>query len=186
MFLVYLIPFSNVITAQQFVVDRYVFIPAFGFSILLAILLFDYPAIFAFIVGLYAMRTSIHLPTFKNDENFYVSNFLNFPDSEVALGNLGVTYMNLGRHGSAVDTWMKATQVNDLYDVPWYNLYSIFRGNGMLEQAHAYLDKCLNAKTIHFKAQWVTEMENLKKQIRAQKGLTEGLQQMHKYIKEKA
>lgn len=160
----YFILFTNFITAQQFVADRYVTVPAFGVCLILAHLLGVSPFSW-FLLGLYAMRTYAHLPTFKNEIDFYMSNFLNFRDSEVALGNLGVAYLNQGMPGSAVDTWLISTKINPHYDVAWYNLYSIFKGNGRLIEARDYLKNCLNAKVVHFKERWEKELAEINEKI---------------------
>lgn len=167
-FLAYLFLFSNFITAQQFVADRYAMVPSFGICILLTYFLYHTP-IFWVILGLYAMRTYLHLPTFKNEIDYYASNFMNFRKSEVSLGNLGVAFINQGMHGAAVDTWMLSTKINPHYDVPWYNLYSVFKGNGRLDEAKGFLQKCLDAKIVHFDKKWADEMAELDKQIEFKK-----------------
>lgn len=167
--LAYLVLFSNVITAQQFVVDRYAFISSLGFCLIAAWYLAPYPEIFWTLTGIYIMRSWVHLPTFKSQIHFYESNIFNFPDSEVAYGNLGVIYSQKGRMGSGQDCWNKALAMNPHYDVPAYNLYSLFRSNGMLEMAKDYLQKCLNAKTVHFKARWEEEMKDLDRHIEIKK-----------------
>lgn len=156
--------FSNFITAQQFVADRYAAVPCFGICLILSILLYGTP-IFWVLLGLYAMRTFLFLPTFKNEIDYYLSNFHNFRKSEVSLGNLGVAYMNQGMTGSAVDTWMLSTKINPHYDVSFYNLYSIFKANGRNEEALAFLKQCLNAKIVHFKERWEKEYAEFGLQI---------------------
>lgn len=160
----YLFIFSNFITAQQFVADRYAVIPAFGICVVLSKLLYGTP-FFWILLGLYSMRTFLHLPTFKNEIDFYLSNFLNFRKSEVALGNLGASYMSQGMPGSAVDTWQLSTKVNPYYDVAWYNLYSIFKANGRFLEAKNFLENCLKGKVVHFEQRWKSELETLKIQM---------------------
>ena len=164
-FLTYLSIFSNIITANQFVSERYAFIPTLGTSLLVAYLLRDCPIAVAFIVGVFIMRIWVHLPTFRNEVTFYESNVFNFPTSEVAMGNLGVSYLNHGMGHKAIDTWNEASRQNALYDVPWYNLYSICKQNGDLYGARKFLMMCLNAKTVHFPDQWKKEMIELDKVI---------------------
>lgn len=159
--LIYVAIFLNFITAQQFVADRYAFIPSLGFSVILAWLLQPYPLLIAFILGLYLMRTWSHLPTFENDIKFYQSNIWNFPDSEVAYGNLGVIYANHHLNGLASDTWTLASRINPFYDVPHYNLYSLFKGARQLKAAKEHLQKCLDAKVVHFPDRWKQEMAEL-------------------------
>lgn len=163
-FFSYFFLFTNFITAQQFVADRYVAVPVLGICLILANLLYTTP-FFWVIVGLYAMRTFMHLPAFKNEVDYYLSNFLNFRKSEVALGNLGVAYMNSGMPGSAVDMWMMATKVNPHYDVSWYNLYSIFRANGRLQEALNFFRKVMDAKIVHFEDKWKKELEEFERNM---------------------
>ena len=159
---VYAIIFSNIITANQIVSERYTYYSLFGIAIALAYVLVVHPVIFAFLVGIAIMRVWVHLPTFQNEVRFYESNCFNFPESEVAMGNLGVSYMNHGMNNKCMDTWLEASRQNPLYDVPWYNLYQICKQNGDLNGAHRFLNMCLKAKTVHFKEQWTKEMEELK------------------------
>jgi len=166
-FLAYLFLFTNFITAQQFVADRYATVPAFGVCIILSVLLYGSP-FFWVLVGLYAMRSFLHLPTFKNEVDFFLSNWLNFRKSEVSLGNLGVAYANQGMPGMAVDMWRLATQINPHYDVPWYNLYSVFKGQGRLQDAKDFLRKCLDAKVVHFEKRWNEEYVQLETLMQTQ------------------
>ena len=154
---VYLALFLNVITAQQTVADRYAFISTLGFSIIIAVLLQNSLLAYGIVFGIFIMRTWVHLPTFNDEVEFYKSNAFNFPKSEVVLGNLGVVYMKNGLQGMAVDTWQVATRLNPDYDVPHYNLFSIFRQNGNFELARHHLNKCLNSSVCHFPDLWKTE-----------------------------
>lgn len=165
----YMLLFANVITAQQFVVDRYAFISSLGFCIIIATLLAPYQPVLWCLIGIYMMRVWVHLPTFKDQIMFYESNVFNFPDSEVAYGNLGVVYSQYGKPGTASDLWHKSLSINEFYDVPGYNLYSLFKTNGMLDQARVFLVKCLNAKTVHFKERWIQELAELDKHIEIKK-----------------
>jgi hypothetical protein len=164
----YFVIFSNFITAQQFIADRYVTVPAFGICMILASVLYGTP-FFWILLGCYMIRTFMHLPTYKNEIDFYGSNFLNFRKSEVSLGNLGVGFMNQGMHGAAVDVWMLATKINPHYDVPWYNLYSLFKSSGRLKEARDFLKKCLDAKVVHFEKRWNDELKEIDSKLEVQK-----------------
>lgn len=180
-YFVYLLVFSNFITAQQFVSERYCFISSLGFSVVMAYCLQNYPVVIAFILGIYVMRVWFHLPSYKNEVRFYESNAYNFPDSEVALGNLGVAYLNHGLPGRAIDTWHEATRVNPHYDVPWYNLYSFAKQRGDVLGARDFLKKCINSKVVHFKTQWEKELAELETIIL--KATSQGLIQPQPMIK---
>ena len=164
-FLAYFAVFSNFLTANQFVVERYVFIPSLAFCILFGWLVYPYQPLFWLLIGLYAMRSICHVWTFKDQVSFYTSNIQNFPLSEVAHGNLGVAYQNQGKSGTAYDLWMEATKINPHYDVPWYNMHSLVKTAGQLEQSREFLKKCMDAKVVHFEEHWKREMVELDKAI---------------------
>lgn len=164
-FLSYFLIFSNFMTANQFVVERYIFIPSLAYCIIFGRYLYPYPPLFWLLIGFYTMRSIMHVWTYKDHVSFYTSNIMNFPNSEVAYGNLGCAYQQIGMSGTAFDFWMKATQINPHYDVPWYNMHSLVKGAGQIEQARDYLRNCMNAKIVHFKETWDKEMKDLDNQI---------------------
>lgn len=175
-FLAFSVIFWNWITIQQFVTERYIFIPTIGTCLLLGYLLQDYLVVYAFVAGLYLCRTWLFLPTYDNELRFYLSNTWHFPDSEVAYGNLGVTYLRLGQLGAALDAWHQAIRINPEYDVPYYNIFSHHKANAdMLIQngdylggintyrlAYPYLEKTLACKICHFPEAWKKEHDDLK------------------------
>ena len=183
-FISYLFIFSNFITAQQFVSERYAYIPSFGVCLVVAYFLQDYPLILSFIVGIFMMRVWVHLPTFTNEVLFYESNCSNFPKSEVAMGNLGVSYLNHGLRYKAFDQWTQASSQNKLYDVPWYNLYSICKQNGDLTGAKKFLAMCLDSKTVHFDDLWKKEMIDLDRIIAMNVPIGEFTKRVNQAIKE--
>jgi hypothetical protein len=144
------------------------------------------PWLFWIIFGVALMRLWAHLPTFQDEENFYRSNIWNFPDSEVAYGNLGVILQMQNRKGAAVDTWTKGIQINKDYDVNWFNLYSINRagivcwvndrwmhmqmpGPDFLQQIRNYLAQSIAVPTCHFKELWTKELAGLDAEINQRK-----------------
>lgn len=164
-FLAYFAVFSNFLTANQFVVERYAFVPAVAYCVLFGWLVYPHREVFWLLIGLYAMRSLMHVWTFKDHVSFYTSNVMNFPKSEVAYGNLGVAYQAKGASGTAYDFWMEATKINPHYDVPWYNMHSLLKTQGALEQSREYLQKCMDAKVVHFKDTWQKEMDELNSAI---------------------
>lgn len=164
-FMMYQVLFCNLVTAMQALSERYNFIPSIGYCLVVGYFLQGYPVLLAFLIGVYIMRTWVHIPTFKDEISFYRSNTVNFPDSEVALGNLGVTYMHSGKGGMAVDTWREAIEINPKYDVPHYNLFSVFRGAGDLKRAKEHIDACMKSLVVHFPEMWKKDKDNLAMQI---------------------
>ena len=164
-YLSYLFIFLNWITIHQFVSERYCYIANIGLCIILANYLLPYPIIIAFIIGLYLMRTWQHLPTYCEEIRFYMSNIWNFPDSEVAMANLGVILMRGGLIGMAIDYWTMATKINPDYDVPFYNLYSTLKVRGDFHKARVNLVSAISAPTCHFREMWTKELENFDKEL---------------------
>ena len=174
-FAAFIFIFLNWITIQQFVTERYCMVPTLGTCIILAYFLQSFLPIYALILGLLLMRTWVHLPTYDNELKFYHSNVWNF-DSEVAYGNLGVTYLRINKVGSALDSWQRAIEINPDYDVPYYNIYSHYRANAMphlhsgnypaalelMRAAYPYLEKCVNCVICHFKNDWAKELAELR------------------------
>lgn len=174
-FLIFSTGFWNWITAQQFVTERYIMVANLGLGLVIATLTLNYPWIYFLILGLYLCRTWAHLPAYDNELRFYQSNAWNFPKSEVAMGNLGVTYARMGLEDMAKDTWRIGTQINPDYDVPWINIFYQFRTKAALlinngeyilglqkfKEGLPYLEKAMSCKVCHFPEQWKKEHSDL-------------------------
>jgi len=161
----FLFIFLNWITIHQFVSERYCYIANIGLCLIIANYLVGYPVVSAFILGLYLMRTWQHLPTYCEELRFYLSNIWNFPDSEVAMANLGVILMKGGLQGMAIDYWIMATKVNPNYDVPYYNLYSTLKLRGDFNNSRKNLVCAISAPTCHFREMWTKELEKFDKEL---------------------
>lgn len=159
----------NWITVHQAIAERYMWIAALGLCLVVAT--YTPPWLYWLLFGILLMRTWAHLPTYYNELMFYQSNIWNHPSSEVAYGNLGVTYLRMQLPGAAVDHWSLGANVNQDYDVNYYNLYSIFRSQHLLEQARTFLLKALSCSTCHFPKEWRAELETLDMELAWQKAL---------------
>lgn len=171
---VFSVGFWNLITAQQFITERYILVANLGLGIVIATLTMDYLWIYTFILGAYLCRTWMHLPTYDDEIRFYQSNVWNFPKSEVALGNLGVTFLKAGASGMAMDIWSRATQINKEYDVPWVNMFYNYRSQAVQAlqsgnyagsfQAYQlglpYLENAIKCKVCHFPEMWGKERDS--------------------------
>ena len=187
-YIAYIILFLNFITANQFFTERYAWLPALAPCLLLA----AYAPVWVYwmIFGIALMRTWAHLDTYRSETQFYLSNLSNFPNSEIALGNLGVTYLSRGLVGTAVESWLMGTRMNPEYDVNWYNLAQALKSRGPMNpnyvpliieviprelitqafsdplRSHIHLARyCLHravtARTCHFKAMWEKELAEM-------------------------
>ena len=171
-FFAFIFIFLNWITIQQFVTERYLWIPSIGFYLVVAYVLQDYAHFLYLIGGIYICRTWLHLPTYDDELRFYLSNTWNYQNSEVALSNLGCTWIKLGAVGSALDTWHASHKANPDYDVPLANIYFHHRSNAMFDVehgnyelaidkfriAHKYIELCCKCSVMHFKDDWNKEL----------------------------
>jgi len=167
--------FLNWITIQQFVTERYLWVPSIGFYLIVAHFLQDYPLILSLVGGIYICRTWLHLPTYDDELRFYLSNTWNYQNSETAYANLGCTWIRLGAVGSALDAWHASSKANPDYDVPLANIYFHYRSNAMLDVehgnyenaiekfkvAHKYIDACCKCSVRHFKDDWQRELDQV-------------------------
>src|SRR3990167_709496 len=180
--------FLNWITAQQWVTERYLYIPIIGLSLISSYFLQHFLPLYFLIFGLMMARTLCHLPTYDNELRFYLSNIWNFPKSEVAYGNLCVAYASMGLGGASTDMWTISGAINPNYDVPFYNIYSRTKSNAMLQiqngnyeggiqglQASVpMLEKVLACKILHFPGDWQKELDNLKASVSNPVGILVG------------
>lgn len=175
-FYIFIALFLNFVTAQQWVTERYLYIPVIGLCLIACLFLQHFLILYFFILGLLLCRTLVHLPTYDNELRFYLSNTWNFPKSEVAYGNLGVAYASIGLGGAANDMWIIGSSINPNYDVPFYNLYSKYKSNAFLaiqnggyeqglqgiQQCIPMLERVLCCKVLHFPETWTKELNELK------------------------
>lgn len=175
-FAIFLFLFLNWITAQQWVTERYLYIPVIGVCLIASVFLQHSLCLYFLVAGMLLCRTMTHLPTYDNELRFYLSNTWNFPKSEVAYGNLGVAYASVGLLGASNDMWVIGSSLNKEYDVPFYNMFSRMKTNAFLMiQNGAYeqglaglnasipmLEKVLACKVLHFKDMWQKELVELK------------------------
>src|SRR3990167_8747254 len=173
-FYCFLFLFLNWITAQQWVTERYLYIPVIGLCLIFS--LYAPITIYLLVFGMLLSRTLCHVATYDNELRFYLSNSWNFPKSEVAHGNLGVAYAAVGLTGAANDNWVIAGSINKEYDVPFYNMYSGLKSKGYqmitsgayeqgiqtLASSLPYLEKVLSCKVLHFREQWQKEYDELR------------------------
>ena len=173
-FYAFLFLFLNWITAQQWVTERYLYIPVIGLCLIFSI--YATLPIYCLIFGAMWVRTLCHVGTYDNELRFYLSNAWNFQKSEVAHGNLGVAYASIGLAGAANDSWVIAGALNKDYDVPFYNIFSATKSKALMMIQHgAYeqglqtmasaipmVQKVLSCKILHFKETWQKECDELK------------------------
>lgn len=176
-FFAFIFIFLNWITIQQFVTERYLWIPSIGFYLIVAHCLQGHESLLYLIGGILICRTWLHLPTYDDELRFYLSNTWNYQNSETALANLGCTWIRLGAVGSALDAWHASAKANPDYDVPYANIYFHHRAAAMLDVEHGnyengierlkvafqYIESCCKCSVRHFKDDWDKERNTVAK-----------------------
>ncbi len=195
-FYAFIFLFLNWITAQQWVTERYLYIPVIGLSLLFCT--FAPFWLYCFVFGMLLCRTLCHVGTYDNELRFYQSNVWNFPKSEVAHGNLGVAYASVGLQGAANDNWLIAGNLNKDYDVPFYNMFSRAKTSAImaiqngrydeglqsLAASIPMMEKVLTCKVLHFPEMWAKELSELKAMVANPSGFLFGELQRISNIKQ--
>ena len=93
-FLVTLAPFTQFKILGQFVAERYLYLPQLGIYMIIAGMIGDNPVLMAIVLTLYAYRTHLYIPAFRNIENLYKNGLANYPDCISNYANLGERYLH--------------------------------------------------------------------------------------------
>jgi tetratricopeptide (TPR) repeat protein len=96
-FLCCIAPFSQFKVLGQFVAERYIYLPAIGWYLILGAAITPYPILAIAILALYALRTHLYIPTYKCIESLYEEGIKNEPRCLANYANLGERYIHMGR-----------------------------------------------------------------------------------------
>lgn len=113
-FLFLIAPFSQFKVLGQFVAERYIYLPAIGWYLILGSALAPYPFLLALVVGLYLLRSHFYIPTYSCIESLYEDGLRNEPQCMANYANLGERYIHTGRllEGKAILSKGLALDVN--------------------------------------------------------------------------
>lgn len=95
-FLATMAPFSQFKVLGQFVAERYVYLPAIGWYLILGSALAPIPWLLAVVVVLYALRTHFYIPAYHNMESLYLDGIRNDSKCLANYANLGERYIHIG------------------------------------------------------------------------------------------
>lgn len=124
-FLISLLIVINIIPQGATWAERFLYLPSFGFSLLLACLYFTIyqvgtktrykiiifyliTIIFIFNIGFYSTQTFIRNSEWKNDESLFLSTLKLNPNDSKALNALGIYYLRRNQYGLAISAFKKA------------------------------------------------------------------------------
>ena len=96
-FLATIAPFTQFKVLGQFVAERYIYLPAMGWYLILSSALSPYPVLLFLVIALYIARSHFYIPAYKNIESLYEDGIRNDPDCLANYANVGERYIHTGR-----------------------------------------------------------------------------------------
>lgn len=117
-FFISLLPILNILPQGSVMAERFLYIPSFGFCLILALLLYKFTnlpvfktpdlrmiaggLLFIAIISIYVTRTIIRNPDWKSLESIFLSAVRVEPNQTMANGALGLTYLEEERYPEAI------------------------------------------------------------------------------------
>ncbi len=163
-------PYSNLIPVCNIISERYLYLPSFGFSIVLAALFlkvweiitrnkrfrsfFRAVAIIAItlFLGSYTALTIKRNYEYSNIITYWEGNINNFENGYMVYNNLAGTYYAMGNLDNAIAySWINLT-INSKQPHVWYNLGKAYQEKGDLKQARECYQGALDIDREYFPA----------------------------------
>ena len=166
-FFIALIPFSNILPLQNFMAERYLYVPSFGFSLLVSYLLitiFNYDfknikiknilryGIVVFIVlllGFYVFSTVNRNNDFKDNLTLWSGTVETNPNNSRAHDNLGFTYEHLGDNEKALEEFGIAVELQPDNHRALANLGVAYAKLGLYNESIAALERSISIQDYH-------------------------------------
>ena len=162
-FFIGLSPFANIIPQSNFMAERYLYIPSFGFCLLFSFLIYHaykllskkykkqnlivlFVIFFITIITLYAMLTIDRNKDWENANTIVISTLEQSPESPSFITSLGVIYYNQGDTENAINQYKKALELNPDTFVTYNNLGLIYHKQGKYDLAIEEYKKALEIR----------------------------------------
>ena len=129
-FLLGLIPCSNIFATNSFLQDRYLYFASLGIAIITAPFLVQYPPLFYIVMTFYTARSYMYSRHLKNDELLYRENWRNHPKSDYAINNLSFFLIQQRRYDEARVVVERGLAINRENKMLWYNLGITYGATG--------------------------------------------------------
>lgn len=131
-FLINLLPVANILPKTFFVAERYLYIPSFGFCLVVGFLFWQMvigrtlrifgAILFGLVILLYSVRTIVRNGDLKSEQTLWSKTLIVNPMSVPGHANLGAALLNSGRFEESINESKKAIALNPSYAKPYYNL----------------------------------------------------------------
>lgn len=149
------LPVSNIIPIGAAYAERYLYLPSFGFCLLLALGLerlneknFKKTAVAAMsvIMIFYSVRIFLRNGDFRDEFTLWSRTIATNPDSDKALNNRGIIYAERGEYGKAIEDFTKALQIRPGIYEAYNNRGKAYALGGEPGKAEADFRKALEIK----------------------------------------
>ena len=164
-FLISLLPLTNLIPINSPVdmdfplAERFIYIPSFGFCLLLGIggekILrlnkFTAGALVFLLLFFYSYNTFARNRVWKDEEIFYRVTAEASPRSSVIRNNLGAVFKSKGRYDEAIEQFKKAIELYPQLYVVYNNLGNVYQDKGSYQEALMYYQEALRLRPDHAK-----------------------------------
>ena len=144
-FLINLLPVSNIVPKTFFVAERYLYIPSFGFCLIIGFVLWKLILkkslrilgiiIFGLLIILYSVRTIVRNFDFKSEYTLWSKTLKDNPMSATGYNNLGAALLNSGEIERSIEEFKKAIELVPTYAKSYYNLGIAFLNIGRYDEA---------------------------------------------------
>ncbi len=177
-FVLLLFVWLNIISLNQSIAERYLYLPLIGMMYCLANILPDYLILALFVA--YWVRLQLHIPAYDNINNCFEYGKLNFPDCYVYYTWEGQVHKRQGRFFMALEAWMQGYKMRPTDFRLNNNIAVMLTDMGYLTDAEAFLKnaednlipeqkEAAQKFLAHEKARIVTAREILKKKAIAER-----------------
>jgi hypothetical protein len=135
-----ILPFLNIVRCQQEISERYCYLPLPGLMIALATILYPYPTITAFFLGMYAIKLWFYMDCYQDD--YYLAELacMNSPDSWFAWHVRAMKRWDTGSFQEALILWTMAKMISPKEFKILMNIATLLRLSKHEKEALEYME----------------------------------------------
>ena len=155
-FFVTLLPVCQIFPHHELLAEHYLYLPSFGFVLVLAVLIDSFfrekrhsyvgYAAFALVIILFAVRIADRNRDWRDAFTLWSKTVKTAPRSARAHNNLGFEYAERGRFDKAVDEYRQAIDIDNDFASPHNNLGQIYYERGEIDNAILEYKEALKLK----------------------------------------
>jgi len=160
-FFITLLPVCHIIPHHELLAEHYLYLPSFGFVLLMALVLENVLAfstwrrsvilLFACVILLFATRTFYRNYDWKNSYILWSKTVATSPNCVRAINNLGIEYYKRKQYAQAKSLYERALKVQPTYEKAYYNLGNVYRVEQDFARALAMYQKTAQLNPKNFR-----------------------------------